>query len=166
MLKLRRSSLILALLFLGGCSASGLEQSADGDDPLGDPDLSTMSAAQAAEISDRKATVDEYQAAFQRFRECLSAAGFELENVALNNQVYDFGVPNAAVDDGADGKCYEEEYKFTDMLWQSSDAVQSGSQTAQFVRECLQEHGLEPADTLDEMSTQLREAGIEPPECL
>ncbi len=159
--------LVLPLL-LGGCSSSApSEQSAGGPgDALTGADVSDASAEQAAEISDRKATAGEYQAAFQRYRECLSAAGYELSGVDLTNSVYEFGVPGAAVEDGADAECYQAEFRYVDMLWQSSDDVQNNSDTAHLYRECLQERGIEPGDTLEEMSEQLREAGIEPPECL
>lgn len=166
-MRLQSSAVVLAVL-LGGCSSSASsEQSAGGaGDPLVGADLSDVSAAQAAEISDRVVTANEYQAAFQRFRECLSGAGFELTDVELKNDVYQFGVPNAAVEDGADTECYQAEFRYVDMLWQSSDDVQNNSDTAQLFRECLQESGIEPGDTLEEMNKQLREAGIEPPECL
>lgn len=159
---------VAVVLLLAGCSSSApSEQSAEGaDGPLTGVDVSDASEAQAAEISDRVATADEYQAAFQRYRGCLSAAGFELSGVEFTNSVYKFGVPNAAVEDGADDECYMSEFRYTDMLWQSSDAVQNNSETAQLLRECLQERGIEPGDTLEEMDEQLREAGVEVPECL
>lgn len=159
---------VAVVLLLAGCSSSASsEQSADGaDGPLTGVDVSEASEAQAAEISDRVATADEYQAGFQRYRECLSAAGFELTGVEFTNSVYEFGVPNAAVEDGADEVCYVSEFRYTDMLWQNTDAVQNSSDTAQLLRECLQERGIEPRDSLEELEEQLSGAGIELPECL
>lgn len=157
----------VALLLTGCSSVASTEPSVEGTEgPLTGVEVSDASDAQAAEISDRVATADEYQAAFQRYRECLSAAGFELRDVVLRNSVYEFGVPNAAVEDGADDECYVSEFRYTDMLWQSSDAVQNTSDTAELLRGCLQERGIEPGGTLEEMEGQLREAGIEIPECL
>lgn len=160
-------ALMLALL-VGGCSSSdSAEGSAGGaDDPLVGADLSIASEAQAAEIADRTVTANEYQAAFQRYRECLSAAGFELSDVELENGVYDFGVPDAAVQDGADEDCYEGEYYFVDMLWQTSDAILNASESTQRLRTCLQEHGVEPGDTRAEIDVQLREEAIDISECL
>lgn len=164
-MKLRNWAFVVAVMLLGGCSTSS-EQSTDSPDgPLTGVDVSNGSPAQAEEISDREATADEYQAAFQRFRECMSAAGFELEDVEFANFVYEFGIPNAAVEDGTDAECYQAEFQYVDMLWQSTEEVQNSSDAAQFLRECLQEHDIEPAGTLREMSDQLREAGIEPSEC-
>lgn len=167
-MRLRSWALVLAMVLLSGCSsADSPEQVADGaGDPLAGADLSDASAAQAAEISDREVTVDDYQAAFQRFRECLSAAGFEITDLEFRNHVYEFGVPNAAVEDGADADCYRAEFYYVDMLWQTSDIVQNASESTQLFRECLQERGIEPRDTAAEIDQQLREAGIEPPECL
>lgn len=108
-------------MLVGGCSSSASERPArDSDDPLAGADLSTASKAQAAEITDRKVTATEYRAAFKRFRTCMSAAGFELTDVELKDEVYDFALPDAAVQDGADQECYQREYYFTDLLWQMS----------------------------------------------
>lgn len=160
------AALVLAVL-LGGCSSDpSWVPPGSQDDALTDVDVSGASAKQAAEISDRKATADEYRAAFQRYRECLSAAGFELTDVEFASPVYEFAVPDAAVEDGADAECYDAEFRYTDMLWQGSAEVQNSSDTAQLHRKCLQERGVEPADTLEEMSEQLHDAGIELPECL
>jgi hypothetical protein len=160
-----RSGVLVAsvVLLLAGCSSAPGQRSAE--DPLTGVDLSAVSEAQAAEISDRVATADEYQAAFQRYRECLSAAGFELRDMEYTGLVYQYGVPDEAVQDGADDECYESEFRYTDILWQGTDAVQNSSETAQFVRECLQDQGIEPADTMKEMDAQLREAGIEITTC-
>ena len=166
-MRVRSGVLVLAML-LGGCSSAALsEQSAGGaDDPLKGADLSGVSAAQAEEIGDRAATADEYQAAFQRYRVCLNAAGLELKNVKFTNHVYEFGVPNEAIEDGADTKCYRAEFEYIDILWQTSDIVENASESAQIARECLQERGIEPRDSMKGMTEQLEDAGLEPSECL
>jgi hypothetical protein len=167
MVKWRGVALIFTLALLGGCSAAEAGQPAGGvDEEFGDLDLSVASEAQAAEIADREATFDEYQAAFQRYSECLSAAGYPLENVELKNQVYDFRLSNAAVESGVDAECYDGEYRFVDMLWQGRDEVWEQSETVQIMRLCLQEHGIEPAESWRENEQQMRDAGIEPPDCL
>jgi hypothetical protein len=113
--------LVLALL-LGGCSTSDTPaKPAGGRDALAGADLSRASQAQAAEIADGKATAIEYEAAFQRYRTCMRAAGFELENVKREGDRYEFGVPAAAVENSdADAECYDREFTFTDVLWQTS----------------------------------------------
>jgi hypothetical protein len=113
-------ALVLATVLLSGCSSVDSPEQPP-KDPLAGADFSDASDAQAAEISDHEVTVDDYEAAFQRFRECLSAAGFELTDVELKNQVYEYGIPNAAVEAGVDEDCYRAEFYYVDVLWQYSD---------------------------------------------
>lgn len=121
--RLRSGALVLAML-LGGCSsAASPERFVSAGDPLRGADLSGVSAAQAGEIEDRTATEEEYRAAFQRYRACLNAAGYDLTEVELTDRVYQFGVPTGAVDGGADTQCYRTEFQFVDVLWQTSGAV-------------------------------------------
>lgn len=164
-LRLRGGLLTFALL-LAGCSGSPESSTGDADNLLRDFDLSIVSEAQAEELSDREVTADEYHAAFQRYRGCLSAAGFELRDLEFKGKVYEFGVPGDAVEDGVDTECYLSEFKYVDMIWQTSDDIQNNSETARFYRDCLQRNGIEPAETLEEMSKQLKDAGIKPPDCL
>jgi len=112
-------------MLLGGCSsAASPDGFADGRrDPLRGADLSGVSVAQTEEIGDRVATADEYRTAFQRYRACLNAAGYDLQDVQMNGDVYEFGVPARAVEDGADATCYRAEFQYTDVLWQTSDVV-------------------------------------------
>lgn len=157
--------LVAVVLLLAGCaSAAPSERSAEGSD--GPLTGLGASKAQAAEIIDRVATADEYQAAFQRYRQCMSKAGFELTDVEFANSVYEFGVLSAAVEDGADDECYVSEFRYIDELWQTSDAVENNSVTAQLFRKCLGVRGIEPRSSLKEMDEQLREARIEMRDCL
>ncbi|MDD9206556.1 hypothetical protein PU560_08765 [Georgenia sp. 10Sc9-8] len=150
--------------------SDGSEQSADGPrDPLAHVDLSDASAAQVAELSDRTVTRDEYEAAFQRYGDCMSAAGFEVQYVGLTDHVHHYVVSNAAVEDGADAECYEAEYHYVDMLWQGNDLVQNArdaAPAAPVMQECLRERGIEPGDTAGEVDNQLRQAGIDLSQCL
>lgn len=161
----RYLSLLSAAALLVGCSA-GADSPDASDPPTFEVDTSNLSPEQAAEVEDGVVTADEYEAAFQRFRNCMSASGFELGDVEFTGLLYDYSVAHEAVVDGADAECYDAEFLHVDMIWQGSDAVQNSSDTAEFFRECLQGRGIEPADTLKEMSQQLRDAGIEPAECL
>src|SRR5690349_14068068 len=110
-------------MLLGGCSSAAPPARFAGGkpDPLRGADLSGVSAAQAGEIGDRAATADEYEAAFQRYRKCLDAAGHALRDVEFRNRVYEFSVPNEAVEDGTDQTCYRAEFQYTDVLWQTTD---------------------------------------------
>ncbi|KRC91041.1 hypothetical protein ASE25_22055 [Terrabacter sp. Root85] len=128
-------------------------------------DLSLASEAQAAEIRDNKVDASEYRAAFQRFRECLSAAGYELGQVELKHAMYEFAMPDAAVQSGAEKKCYHAEFNFVDILWQTSDGVQNGSQETQHLRDCLRKRGVEPGDTRAKVDMQMREEGVTLRDC-
>lgn len=164
---MRVRPIVIAMALIAGCSTSALPD--DGDDPLADMDVSDASAAQVAEISDGEATADEYAAAFQRFRECVSAAGFELTDVTYASPVYEYAVPDAAVQDGVDMECYRAEFYYVDVLWQGSDVVQdarNADEPVPLLQNCLRERGIEPGDTAGEVDEQLREAGIEVAECV
>ncbi|GAA3707143.1 hypothetical protein GCM10022377_21080 [Zhihengliuella alba] len=168
-----------AALLLAGCSAGAPDESpgteagppASADAPVGtaDPltgmDVGDASDAQAAEIDDRAATAEEYEAAFQRYRTCLSEAGVELSVADSDGPLRVYSVPGTAVDSGVDGDCYRAEFQYTDMLWQSTDTVQDSAQATSLLRECLQDHGIEPADTRDELDAQLRGADLEIMDC-
>ncbi|WP_043109138.1 hypothetical protein [Paraoerskovia marina] len=172
----RAGALGLAAALLGGCASPTVPESPDdssdtpsqrrAEDVLAGLDLSGASTVQAAEIGDRSASAEEYETAFRRYEECLSAAGFDLGSVRSAGNMYEFAVPDAVVEGGADAECYESEFRFVDMLWQATDEVQSSRGDEQMARECLLENGIEPAGSLEEMTAQLREAGIEAPDCL
>lgn len=164
-MKWRYLSILSAAALLVGCSAD-----ADNPDESAPPAVESQapgaSPEQAAEIDDGVVTADEYETAFQRFRNCMSGAGFELADVEFNGLLYDYSVPDAAVVDGVDVECYDSEFRYVDMIWQGSDEVQNSSETAELLRECLQSRGIEPATTLEEMDEQMRDAGIDPAECV
>jgi uncharacterized lipoprotein len=85
-------------------------------DPLAGVDTSEASAEQAGEIDDRVVTLDEYHAAFERFRACMDAAGFEIGNGHFYDGSYHYTVPSEAVDAGADEECYRAELYLVDLL--------------------------------------------------
>lgn len=139
------------------------------EDPLTGADLSEVSEAQAAEVEDREATEEEYRAGYERYRRCLSARGFEVVEdpvLGADGTFIGFGLTDAAVRSGADEECYEREWRYTDTLWQSRPEVQNHPSRTRWMRDCLQERGIDPEDTAAELGEQLRQAGIQPPDCL
>ena len=153
----------LALL-LGACPGG---PGAGGDDPLGmvpEAEMRAASRQQAAEISDRRITPDEYHASFRRYRECLRAGGYDLRDVRVESDgLYQFGVPDAAVRAGVDEECYLTHWKLVDNLWQI--AMQDRSQTTQALRDCLTRRGIAPREDREGIDQQMREAGIAFPDC-
>ena len=135
-------------------------------DPLEGADLSVVSPAQAAEVEDGTITAQEYSAAFERYRDCMSAAGFELQDPLLIDGVQSSPIPPAAVETGVEEECQEQEYRYTDTLWQLAPAVVDQSSTTQLFRDCLLARGVEPQDTRAEVDEQLRQEGIDFVECL
>lgn len=138
-------------------------------DPLAGADLSGMSEAQAAEVEDRVATEQENRAAYERYRQCLSAAGFEISEDPILKPDGTFmggGLSDAAVQSGVDQECYEKEWSFTDTLFQSRPEFQNHPSRTQWMRDCLEERGIEPRDAADELFEQLQQEGIDPPDCL
>ena len=141
------------------------------EDPLEGSDLSEISAASRT----RSTTGSRRQtstASFHRYRECLSAAGFEVSYEELDHLEHTpdvppvtYGVPPEAVEDGADQRCYEAEFKYVDILWQGA-GDQDAVDTDEAFRTCLQERGIEPNDGWEEVQEQLREARIGPAECI
>jgi hypothetical protein len=88
-------------------------------DPLSGKYLKKASPAQRAEIADRKATFEEYQAAFARFRECLHADGYEVQDVRLSKErIYEYQLPDGATLESDDAmRCENREFRFTSILW-------------------------------------------------
>lgn len=109
----------LATTLSGDRGTNAAASPASTADPLEGADLSDISEAQAAEIDDRVITQEEYDAAFERFRECMRAGGFDIGGGYKVDGVNEYSVSSEAVDSGLDEECDDREYYFTDVLWQS-----------------------------------------------
>lgn len=118
---------------------------------------------QATAIADGIVSVDEYESGFARYRACLEGQGYLLVIGGKENQSYQFGIPAAAVDSGADAKCYHGEFQQIDVLWQM--AHQDTSAGTEAMRNCLRAVGIEPEAKTEEVERQLLEAGIPPQDC-
>lgn len=130
-----------------------------------EPPMPEMSTQQAAEIADGIATREEYVAAFNRFLGCMSAGGYDLGAIPQEGvTVFDFGIPTLAVEDGTDERCYVSQYQQVDMLWQIQN--QDTSESTQVLRDCLTANGIPPAEKTEDVVQQLRDAGIDPADCM
>jgi hypothetical protein len=99
-------------------SSSAVGGAALADDPLAGRPLDKAGPEQSAEIADREASFEEYDAAFTRLRECLRDRGHEMSGVKLgDNRLYEWGVAGDASDDVLD--CENKHYRFTAILWMS-----------------------------------------------
>lgn len=77
-----------------------------------------MSDDQATAVADGVISSDEYESGFSRYRSCLEAEGYALVLNGKENQSYQFGIPAEAVDSGVDARCYEQEFREVDVIWQ------------------------------------------------
>lgn len=137
----------------------------DEEDPLRYADLSAASPEQAREIADRKATPAEYEAAFRRFQECMSAAGYPIGGAQHPNGLFIYSVPDAAVQSGVDWECYTPEFQFTDTQLQLQLEGDPSEGTLK-LRRCLKAKGVTPGESWGEMTIQAEDAGVHVGECL
>ena len=122
-----------------------------------------MSSSQSAEVADKRVDGDEYRAAFERYRSCLKAGGYDLLIGPEINKSIEYSVPAEAVDSGIDRPCYEREFMQVDKLWQLAHI--DGSESARVIRECVIANGLTPHDREKDNYKELEEAGISHVEC-
>jgi hypothetical protein len=116
-----------------------------------EPPLPGPSAQQAAELADGKVTFPEELAAYNRYVGCLTAAGYPMGVVPTSGPYISYAVTGAAVDSGADARCYASEFKEVDSMWQGY--------ANQVIEICLTAHGVAiphdhtQADYLDLMAS-------------
>ncbi len=124
----------------------------------------STSDTQSTSLADGAISTDEYEAAFSRYRSCLESAGYAFVMQGTENQSYQFGIPAEAVESGVDARCYEQEFRQVDVLWQLSH--QDTSDATEAMRECLRAVGIEPERDTEEVARQLAEAGISIENCV
>jgi hypothetical protein len=160
--------IVAVTLLLAGCTqptADGTPSPIGGEAPLPTPlPNEELSPEQVAALADGVAETAEYQEGFRRYQACLQAAGYELRDVSEDEYGFiNAGIPDAAVQSGVDTECYVGEWKYVDMYWQLAN--EDNSPSTRFLKACLEELGIEPADTAREIIGQMEEAGISPEDC-
>jgi hypothetical protein len=78
------------------------------------------SAEQAAALADGVVDEQEYLAGLNRYIDCVAQAGFTIDVLDTGEPVARYVVPDAAVQDGADERCYAAEFRELDIEWQIS----------------------------------------------
>lgn len=76
------------------------------------------SAAQQEAITDGVATEAEYRAAFDRYSQCMSTAGYPLVFVDQTGTIIQYSNTAEAVNSGHEARCYASEFERLDMAWQ------------------------------------------------
>ncbi|MFF1877511.1 hypothetical protein [Leifsonia sp. NPDC058230] len=123
----------------------------------------STSAQQKDALQDGGVSWDEYQAAFNAYRACLMREGYELVDPQVKGDLMDFGVPGAAVDSGADDRCYDFNWAHVDQVWQI--AHEDTSESAQIIANCLREHRIEPSSMYGDNLELLEKNGIDIADC-
>lgn len=154
----------LGALLVSGCGGAGPDDVPHFDAINDDEDLSLAGPEQRAALSDGEVTQDEYTAGFERFRACLRAEGYELRDVELVGVVWQGGIPAEAVESGVEKTCYDRDFKFVDVVWQTSNQDESSLLDA--LRYCLQERGLGVPSTLVEAQRAVADAGLDEATCV
>jgi hypothetical protein len=122
------------------------------------------SAAQQAEMADGVVTEAEYQAAFARFSQCMTDAGYPLGGVGQMGYLINYYSSDAAYTAGVDRQCYESEFMQVDSTWQV--AHEDESETATILRRCLEENGIPAPEHMEDIHAALDDAGISFEECV
>jgi hypothetical protein len=128
------------------------------DQPLPQP-----SAAQQAELADGAVTEAEYHAAFERFSQCMSDAGYPVLGGEQVGYLIMYSTSNEAYTAGVDTQCYVAEFQEVDTAWQI--AHEDESQNTQILRDCLEAHGIDPPYATADVVAALEDAGIPFEEC-
>jgi hypothetical protein len=92
-----------------------------------EPPMPSTSLRQQAEMADDTVTRDEYLAAFNRYVGCVGEAGYWIDGGNPSAVILSFSIPTAAIDSGADERCYVSEFQQVDTKWQlqNQDASES-----------------------------------------
>lgn len=149
------------LLTLTACSSPEAPPETD-DLPAGQ--TTAMSDEQAAALADGTITAEEYQLSFRRFVSCVEAEGYTIEVGPLQNEIYQYAVPNDAVEAGVDFPCYEKELRQVDGEWQLMHEDTSPQAVA--LAACIQAAGGAPETTYSAKVDQLPGLGLDLDSCL
>lgn len=124
---------------------------------------------------DESVTFEQYQAGFAAYVDCLQAAGFTAESIALNDEtkLYEAQIPGGAVDSGVDDRCYQGTFRPANEGWQSNPtrprAANDPGSAADVMRLCLQSVGVAdvPKDASNtDLAALLSENGVSLERCL
>lgn len=119
---------VAAVVLLSGCVASANASDVPTTEPTGRTPSDWISnpppqsTAQRAALEDGTVDGVEYRAAFAAYRDCMREKGFELVDVDDSGIVIEFGIPDAAVQEGAEQLCYPQEFAGVDEAWQLAHA--------------------------------------------
>lgn len=150
-----RGALIAPLLLAGvafaGCQTGPVAPEA-GDDVIVTPVVELHTDDLVSEAK--------YNAAYDEFSRCMTANGATLVDENLVGVVWQYGFPADAEETYTD--CYAPFYEI-DRQWQLANEYDSPTQVA--LRECLEAVGVEPADSVEGVWSQIERNGVDPVLC-
>lgn len=117
----------------------------------------------AAALADGKVTFDEYDAGYRRYKACMKKAGYDIQDMGIKDQVYDYRLTDEAYKSAAQATCYKSEFQDLDAQWQVAN--QDNSEGARILAECLTKQGLPVPDTFEERLKVLDDNGIDAVTC-
>lgn len=159
-------ALSVGVLTVAGCATKAPAQA---EAPTDDGTSVTLidarpSEAQSDALADGKIDRDEYLAGFAAYDSCLNEAGFTLTPIDLDATILDYAVPDEAVQAGAEEPCYRRNFALIDETWQLANF--DSTETAQFLRSCLEANGIKPSEDATKLDQQVRdELKISPADC-
>lgn len=128
-----------------------------------------MSDEQRGELLDGTITEAEVNAAFERYRGCLRAEGYELVDIYRDGPFINASIPDAAMQSGVDAVCYTSEYAGVDGVWQVIENAEAGNRST-FLSQCAEQLNVEitgasAAATMEDMERSIIEAGYTIDDC-
>ena len=118
-----------------------------------------MSRQQQDAVTDGAVTEREYTAGYEAYVSCLADHGYEVEEFGRPSTIYQFGVPDAAVVEGADAECYELHFRHVDDGWQLAHPSDDEPVKA-ILRRCLEAEGLGTEGTEAELADRIDATGL------
>lgn len=88
------------------------------------------SLEQTEALRDGEVNEAEYHAQFDRYSECMTAAGYPLGSINKSGTVITASIEGVAVTSGAEGRCYTEHLADVDRAWQAANAPQTNIEQA------------------------------------
>lgn len=155
--RLRLASISLGLVIASACSSA--PTGPDFGEFNADVDMSLAGPEQQTALMDAEVTEAEYLEGFDRFRACLSEAGYELRDVQKIGKIMSAGIPAEAVESGVEEDCYNTEYRFLDIIWQVNN-YDPGPEIA-MLNGCLEAGGFETGTELAEVKDLFDASGLD-----
>jgi hypothetical protein len=89
------------------------------------------SPEQTDALADGEVSAAKYHAQFDRYSQCMTAAGHPLESVDKSGEVITYKTSGASVTSEAEGRCYAQHFAQHNLAWQSTHAPRTSLEQAE-----------------------------------